>query len=106
MTLPNGVWRWIMSPSKYVQESFNNCEIHLKDNYDDKYDLLKEATNPFSYHYEPKVDLSEPLAADMASYYHSIIGIMECMIGLGRVDISTEISMLYSHNAYPCEGHI
>ena len=65
-----------MSPSKYVQEAVKNSEIHLKENYDGKYDLLSEAANHFSYHYDPKVDGSNPLDADMAFYYQSIIGIM------------------------------
>ena len=65
-----------MSPSKYVQEAVNNYEIYLKEHYDSKYALLKEADNPFAYHYEPKVDVYEPLGADMASYYQYIIVIM------------------------------
>ena len=31
MTIPNGVWCWSMSPSKYVQESVRNCETLLKE---------------------------------------------------------------------------
>ena len=51
MKLPNDVWCWSMSPSKYVQEAVRNCEIHLIENYDGKYCLLKDARNPFAYHY-------------------------------------------------------
>ena len=39
--LPNGFWFWSTSPSKYVQELVNNCEIHTKDNYNGKYALSK-----------------------------------------------------------------
>ena len=28
------------------------------------------------------------------------------MVKLGRIDITTEVLMLLSHLAYPCEGHI
>ena len=76
MTLHNGVCFWSMSPSKYVQEAFNNCEIHLKEYYDGKYNFWKEATNHFSYEYETKVNVSEPPDLYMASYYQFIIGIM------------------------------
>ena len=50
------------------------------------------------------MDISEPLDADMTSYYQYIIGIARWMIELGCVDIATEVSMLSSHNAYPREG--
>ena len=65
-----------MSPSKYVQEAVNNYKICLKEHYDGKYALLKEAANPFAYNYEPEVDVSELLDVDMASYYQYIIVIM------------------------------
>ena len=105
MNLPNGVWCWIMSPSKYVQESVQKCETHLKEHFNGKYSLLKDAVNPFAYHYEPEVEVSEPLDPDMASYYQYLIGIMQWMVELGRLDIATEVSMLSSHNEYPREGH-
>ena len=31
MTLPKGIWFWIMIPSKYPQEAVNNFQIHLKE---------------------------------------------------------------------------
>ena len=52
MTLPNGVWCWTLSPSKYVQEAVRNCEVHLKENYDNKYGLIKNAPNPFAIEYD------------------------------------------------------
>ena len=76
MTLINDVCCWSMILSKYIQEAVKKCDIHIKEHYDSKYDLLKEAANPFAYHYKPEVDVSEPLDVDMASYYQSIIDIM------------------------------
>ena len=105
MNLPNGVWCWRISPSKYVQEAVQNCETRLKEHCNGNYSLLKDAVNPFAYHYEPEVDVSEPLEPDMASYYQYLIGIMQWMVELVRLDIATEVSMLSSHNAYPREGH-
>ena len=94
-----------MSPSKYVQEVVDNCGIYTKEHYDGKYSLLKEADTPFVYHYRPEVDISNPLGSYMASYYQSIIGIMRWMIELGRDDIATEVYVMSSHNAYPCQRH-
>ena len=41
--MPNGVWCWSLSPSKYIQEAVRNCEKHLKENFDNEYDLTKNA---------------------------------------------------------------
>ena len=76
MNLPNGVWCWGMSPSKYVQEAVRNFETHLKEHCNGKYSIFKDSVNPFAYNYEPEVDVYEPLDPDMASYYQSLIGIM------------------------------
>ena len=94
-----------MSPSKYVQEAVRNFEMHLKDQRGGKYSLVKYVANPFSYHYEPDVDVSEPLKPEMKSYYQSLIGIMRWMYELWHIDIATEVYILFSHNAYPREEH-
>ena len=72
-TIPNGIWLCIMIPSKYVQEAVRNCEIYLKEQCGGKYSLVKGAANTFAYHYEPEVDVSEPLNPEMASYYQYLI---------------------------------
>ena len=106
MTTPNGVRCLSIGLSKYVQEAVNNCKINLKQHCDGKYVLLKEDFNPFAYHYEPKVDISEPYDTDIASYYQSIIGIIRCMIKLGCGDTTTEVSMFSSQNTYLCEVNV
>ncbi len=58
--LPNGMWAWALSPSKYVNQAVKNCETHLKDNYDGKYSLPRKAENPFWMNYEPELDDSTP----------------------------------------------
>ena len=35
-----------------------------------------------------------------------LIGILRWMCELGRIDICTEVSMLSSYSAMPCEGHL
>jgi hypothetical protein len=56
--------------------------------------------------YEPELDESTPLDPDAASYFQSIIGVMQWMIEIGRIDIATEVSLLSSNLAYPQEGHL
>jgi hypothetical protein len=41
-----------------------------------------------------------------ASYYGSLIGILRWAVELGRVDITTEVSMMSSHLALPRVGHL
>ena len=40
------------------------------------------------------------------SYYHSLIGVLQWIVELGRVDMCVEVSMMSSHLALPIEGHM
>ena len=42
----------------------------------------------------------------VAKFYMQLIGILRWMCELGRIDICTEVSMLSSYSAMPCEGHL
>ena len=35
-----------------------------------------------------------------------MIGSLQCLVELGRIDIITEVSYLSSHNVSPCSGHL
>jgi hypothetical protein len=74
--LPNGMWAWALSPSKYVNQAVKNCETHLKDNYDGKYSLPQKVENPFRMNYEPELDNPMPLDSYTASYFQTLIGVM------------------------------
>ena len=104
--LPNGIWAWGMSPSKYVQQAVKNCEAQLLKDFDGRFMLPSKADNPFPTTYEPELDTSEPLDPTAASFYSHIIGVMRWMVEIGRVDIATEVSLLSSHLAYPRHGHL
>ena len=104
--LPNGVWAWGMSPSKYVQQAVKNCESQLLNEFHGRYKLPTQADNPFPTTYEPEMDVSDPLDPNHASFYSHIIGVMRWMVEIGRVDIATEVSLLSSHLAYPRIGHL
>ena len=68
--------------------------------------MPKKAPAPMSNEYRPKIDISPELNATDAAYYQSLIGILRWMVELGRVDITTEVSMLSSCLALPREGHL
>jgi hypothetical protein len=57
-------------------------------------------------YYCPEMDISNPLDPECLSFYQHLIGVMRWMVELGRVDIATKISLLSSHPAYPCVGHL
>ena len=83
-----------------------NCAKHLDENYNGKYSLPKKAENPFRMGYEPELDTLAPLDPDTSSYYQSLIGVLQWMVEIGRIDITTEVLLLSSHLAYPQEGHL
>ncbi len=102
MQLENGVWAWGLSPSKYVQEAVCNCKKYVDENLPKFCKLTRLAPNPFPTEYRPELDMSPELPPEHVLYYRSLMGIFRWMIGLGRVDICTEVSMLSSHMALPC----
>jgi hypothetical protein len=56
--------------------------------------------------YRPELDISPELGPLEANYYQSQIGVLRWIVELGWMDITTEVSMLASHNALPRVGHL
>ena len=105
ISLPNGVQAWSTSPSKYVQEAVKNVSTHLYKEYEGR-KLVKRASAPFPRGYIPELDTTPVLGAKEANYYQSLIGILQWMVEIGRVDMLTEVSMMSSQLAMPREGHL
>jgi hypothetical protein len=104
--LPNRVMAWGLSPSKYVIQAVKNCQVHLTEKINGKYSIPTRVDNPFPVNYYPSTDLSDILDPECSSFYQHLIGVMRWMVELGRIDIATEVSMLSSYLACPCEGHL
>jgi len=104
--LPNGVWAWGLSPSKYVAQAVKNFQTHLTKKLHDCYRLPSRADNPFPCDYALEMDTTDPLDPECSSFYQHLMDVTRWMVELGRVDIVTEISLLSSHLAYPREGHL
>jgi len=104
--LPNGVWAWGLSPSKYVAQSVMNFQTHLTNKLDGKYKIPSRADNPFPVNYCPDTDLIDHLDNNCSSFFMHLIGVVQWMVDLGHIDIATEISMLSTYWAYPREGHL
>jgi hypothetical protein len=104
--LPNGIYAWGMSPSKYVNQAVKSCQTYLSAKLNDKYKIPTRADNPFPTNYCPDTDATEPLDPECSSFYQHLIGVMRWMVELGHVDIATKVSMLSSYLVYPREGHL
>ncbi len=103
--LPNGVFAWGMSSSKYIQAAVRNVKDYI-DKTRPGSKLMKRATAPFPSNYLPELDTTPELNDRDATFYQSQIGVLRWCVELGRVDIITEVSILSSHLALPREGHL
>ena len=84
-----------------MREGAENCAKHVKDNFPGRYNLPDLSENPFLMGYEAVMDTSKALDPSEAYYFQSIIGVMHWMVGIGRIDTATELSLLSSHLSYP-----
>ena len=100
----NGVEAWGFSPSNHVQEAVENIEKYLrKKNLPGIKFIVR---GPWPSGYVAELDDSRELNTEEASFYQSQIGILGCCVEIGRIDITTEVSVLSSCNAMPREGHL
>ena len=103
VTLENGVDAWSFSSSQYVNAAVKNVEEHLEKQ---SKSLPKRCSSPISRDYRPECDTSLELGVSDAVHYQSLIGILRWIVELGRVDITTEVSLLSSFMASPRRGHL
>ena len=68
--------------------------------------MPKMAETPMIASYRPELYVTPELDPIMAAYYMSLIGILQWIVELGRVDIYLEVFMMSSHMDLPKEGHI
>ena len=105
--LESGEMCWSFSSSQYVGEACRNVRNHLKERNGDvymqecTYFIPKKDPAPMSNKYRPRIDISPELNVTDAAYHQSLIGILRWMVELGRVNITTEVSMLSSCLALP-----
>ena len=103
ITLENGAKACGFSLSQYVQAAVNNVEEYNTIN---ERKLPSKAITPVQASYQPEIDTTSELNDVDSAYYQSLIGILWLMVELGSVDICLEVSMLFSHQAFPREGHL
>ena len=106
---------WSFSSSKYVQEACSNVDRELRRRFKNNNRFgtvngLGKASSgpdaPLSTDYRPELDMTKELEVNEAAYYQSLVGILRWIVELGRVDITTEVSVMSSCLALPREGHM
>jgi Reverse transcriptase (RNA-dependent DNA polymerase) len=99
----DGTEAWTQSSSSYIQEAVKNVESWLDEH---NMKLPNRSDTPMSTGCRPELDTTPELDPETANWYQSAIGVLRWAIELGRIDITTECSMLASHMALPREGHL
>ena len=79
----NGQECWDFDSNQYIREVVNNGEEFLGKKGEK---LTSKVFTPLANKYCPKVDISDELQDEEASYYQSLIGIRRWIVELGRAD--------------------
>jgi hypothetical protein len=66
----------------------------------------KEETSPLVKGDHPELDDSEELNAEGIKQYHSMIGVMQWAVSLGRLDITTAVMTMSGYRVAPRQGHL
>ena len=104
--LENGVWAWSFSLSQYIQSAIKNVEEYVRKPKNSHLKIPSKAETPLKTSYRPELDVSPELMPRDSAYYQSLIGILQWIVELGRIDICLEVSMMSSHLAMPRKRHL
>ena len=66
----------------------------------------KACERPFLSPYRTGIDLEKVLGGDLQSWYLQIIGVLRRAIEIGRIDITTNISVLYQYLCNPRDSQL
>ena len=91
MILSDGSEFWSISSAKYVKAAVENVEETLSKS---EKRLTGRCVAPLLSVYRPETDDSSEVRVDGLHYYQELIGVLRWIVGLGRVEILLEISLL------------
>ena len=91
--LKNVVEAWANTVQKYVQESVSNPEAYLHEYFGGR-KFSKKVSIPFQSNYDPLMDLSAEMIPILLNYLKQN-GVLRWMVELGRIYITTEVSMVF-----------
>ena len=86
-----------------MQNAVKDIEEHLARK---REQLSPRTKSPWFSGYRPETDITPELSSSDATYYQSLIGVLQMIVELNRVDITIETSVLASLTELPREGHL
>ena len=89
-----------MSPKKYIERAIESYERMFGSKPKSKYN------SPLEQGDHPELDTSEELNIDGIKQYQSLIGVLQWLVSLGRLDIATAVMTMSSFRAAPRKGHM
>jgi hypothetical protein len=92
-----------MSSEQYIKAAIANVKSNL-----DKSGqrLPSRCLTPMTSNYRPEINVSGELKITGIHYFQEVFGILWWAVKLGHINIATKVSLLSSHLALPCEGHL
>ena len=94
---------WALSSKKYATEAIRNVKIWLEER---DMILKTRVAGVLPSGYRPELDTSSYCDQEWQSFFQQQIGVLRWLVELGRIDITTEVSMLAAYLAGPREGHV
>ena len=89
---------WAMSSDKYVKHAIAHVELELAQN---NQQLQTNVHTPLSSGYHPELDSSP---AQHANYYEGLIGALQWIVELGKMDIHVPVAHMSQYLMLPCRG--
>ncbi|MGH3053464.1 MAG: reverse transcriptase domain-containing protein, partial [Gaiellaceae bacterium] len=99
---PNGIGNdefWSLSAEDYLKHAIVTVE--------ERFTLHKKhSSTPLENGYHPEICDSPLLNDDEANYYQSLIGVLQWIVELGRIDIAYSVSAMSRFTTMPRESHL
>ena len=90
---------WSFIPSQYIQNAIKNTKSYSQKS---NQKLISFAPSPFNMGYWTETDTSSILGSVDSSYFQSLIGTLQWIMELGRIDVKFKATMM----AMPQKGHL
>ena len=101
--MTTGVKCWSFSSSQYIQNAVKNIEAYLSKAGEKP---LHKTKSPWPCNYRPETDISPELTQLQASYFQSLIEILQWIVELRQANICMKTSAMASMMAMPQQGHL
>jgi len=89
---------YVMSSTKYVTQAVQTVE--------EKLGKLRPYHSPIAADDHPELDESSKLEGNELTYYQSLVGMLQWIQAIGRMDISYAVSCMSQFSANPRQGHM